>query len=227
MKRVLVLGMLAATNVGCASPVLEPREPTLVVSPEPTPAVAAASALAPVSAPPATVAPPAATEAPCIPDERKDTTGLPDRVAFTDAKTQRTGYKTRAGTIVIPARYADAGAFGAGGVAAVRLTNGGPNPWRFIGATGKELAVPFLFDNGPDYWQEGFARVVDARGKVGFIDANGKLVVSPVYDFAYPFCHGITKTARGGVGGYLDRAGQPTKGPANDARPLVPPSHSD
>lgn len=115
------------------------------------------------------------------------------------------------------------------GVHAIEIQGGsGPaHPYRWADASGKILAVPFLFDNGPDYWQEGFSRIVDTSGKMGFIDEHGTIVVPPSYDFVYPFCHGIAKTARGGVGGYIDRTGAPTAGPAEDPRPLIPERHVD
>jgi WG containing repeat len=105
----------------------------------------------------------------------------------------------------------------------VRLTDGSSNPWRFIDHDKRPLATPFLYDNGPDYFQEGFARIVDASGKFGFIAASGSIVVPPRYDFVYPYCHGIAKTALDGKAGYLDTNGQPTKGPPDDDRPLILP----
>jgi hypothetical protein len=113
------------------------------------------------------------------------------------------------------------------GLESIRLSDGSSNPWRFVGRDNQVLATPFLFDNGADYFQEGFARIVDPSGKVGFISAAGVIVIRPTYDFAYPFCHGVTKTALAGKGGYLDTTGTPTTRPAGDDRPLIPPSHVD
>jgi hypothetical protein len=38
---------------------------------------------------------------------------------------------------------------------------------------------------------------------------------------------GVTKTAKDGQAGYLDTTGKPTRGPANDKRPLIPPRSTD
>ncbi|MCX5744302.1 MAG: WG repeat-containing protein [Proteobacteria bacterium] len=148
--------------------------------------------------------------------------GSHDRYPFQDPATQRWGYKTGGGVVVIPPRYKDASGFTAGGVASVRVDGG----WRFIDPSGASLATPFPFDNGADYFQEGFARIVDPAGKVGFLSQAGQIVVSPRYDFAYAYCHGVAKTALGGHAGYLDTRGTSTAGPADDDRPLIPP-HSD
>lgn len=113
------------------------------------------------------------------------------------------------------------------GVHAIEVPGGTPHPFRWADANNRVLATPFLFDNGPDYWQEGFARIIDGAGKMGFIDEHGTIVVPPTYDWVYPFCHGIAKTARGGVGGYIDRTGAPTTGPTEDPRPLIPEKHVD
>lgn len=110
---------------------------------------------------------------------------------------------------------------------AIDLHDGSRNPWRFVGPDRRVLATPYLFDNGPDYFQEGFARIVSPDGKIGFISATGAIVVPPGYDFAYPFCHGLAKTARAGKAGYLDTRGTAAIGPAGDERPLIPPAHVD
>ncbi len=110
---------------------------------------------------------------------------------------------------------------------AIQLGDGSRNPWRFVGRDKTPLATPYLYDNGADYFQEGFARIVDASGKVGFISAAGVIVIPPHYDFAYPFCHGLAKTALAGTAGYLDAKGQSAPGPASDDRPLIPPSSDD
>ena len=161
----------------------------------------------------------------CAPDPRDVPDGLHDRVSFRDERAERSGYKTRAGKIALPARYKDAMPFGPGGVAAVRLDDPrSTTPWRFIDPSGKVLATPYPFDNGPDYWQEGRARIVDGRGKIGFIAATGEIVVPPTYDFAYPFCHGSARTALDGKAGYIEATGKPAPPPAADDRPLIPPS---
>ena len=50
----------------------------------------------------------------------------------------------------------------------------------------------FMFDNGPDYVEEGLFRIVK-DGKMGFANEDGKIVIEPKYDFAYPFENGKSK----------------------------------
>lgn len=49
--------------------------------------------------------------------------------------------------------------------------------------------------------------LVHEGAKVGFIDGEGKIVVSPTYDFAYPFSHGIAAVKRDGLWGYVREDG--------------------
>jgi hypothetical protein len=79
---------------------------------------------------------------------------------------------------------------------------------------------PYSFDNGPDYFEEGFARFV-VNGKFGFFNQGGKVVIKPSYDFATPFqegravvCDGCTLNGEGehtmyegGKWGFIDQAG--------------------
>ncbi|MDW7692635.1 WG repeat-containing protein [Flammeovirgaceae bacterium SG7u.111] len=46
-----------------------------------------------------------------------------------------------------------------------------------------------MFDNGPDYFSEGFTRVL-RNGKMGFANKYGKVVIPCIYDFAKPFENG-------------------------------------
>jgi hypothetical protein len=55
----------------------------------------------------------------------------------------------------------------------------------------------FCFDNGPDYFIEGYARYIDKYGKFGFIDQKLKIVISPQYDFVFPFDKGRAKFCNG------------------------------
>jgi hypothetical protein len=82
----------------------------------------------------------------------------------------------------------------------------------------------FCFDNASDYFSEGFARYIDARGKFGFVDSNLKIVVQPRYDFVFPFekgqasfCNGCKESRgagdehavmSGGTWGKIDKSGK-------------------
>ncbi len=97
-------------------------------------------------------------------------------------------------------------------------------------SVGKELywvegsgrAVPALpFDNGADDFVEGRARTI-RDGKVGFVDRGLRPVISPRWDYAFPFeggvavvCEGCRTSEKGehrriegGKWGYIDRTGR-------------------
>ena len=54
----------------------------------------------------------------------------------------------------------------------------------------------FVFDNGPDYLSNGLFRIVK-DGKIGYADRNGKVVIEPQFDGAYPFKNGIAEVGKG------------------------------
>lgn len=148
----------------------------------------------------------------------------------------RYGYRTAAGEVVIPAKYAMAMPF-VDKVAAVV----GDDGWVFIDRTGKELAKAFVFDNGADEFVDGRARIVEGE-KHGFLASTGEIVVPPTWSFAAPFsggyaavCEGCKREEMGehfmmtgGTWGYVDVAGKvviPPRfeeaGPFTDGRATV------
>jgi|WetSurMetagenome_2_1015567.scaffolds.fasta_scaffold563124_1 hypothetical protein len=52
----------------------------------------------------------------------------------------------------------------------------------------------FPFDNGPDKISEGLYRII-ANNKIGFADQNGKIIIPPQFDCAYPFENGRAKVS--------------------------------
>ncbi len=113
-------------------------------------------------------------------------TPLPGAPAvFQDAKSGLSGFK-RAGQVVVAPRFRFAYELNAHGVTAA-VDASGPI---FIDSAGGVLARAFTFDNGPDYFSEGLARIVDKSGKVGFIDERGHIAVHPQFDYAAAMCHG-------------------------------------
>lgn len=102
------------------------------------------------------------------------------------------GYKNAEGVIVIPAQYAIANDFNDCGLAAVVDAGG----WRYINVQNKTVFVPFIFDNGPDFFSEGLSRYV-GDGKIGFVDECGKTVIAPQFDFAEAFVHGQARICMG------------------------------
>lgn len=142
---------------------------------------------------------------PCEPTIEDHAAGNFDRYSFEDAKTGLIGFKTSSGAIVIPARFRFAYEFGTGGIAAAV---DGTTPFVFIDSTGKTIAKAYAYDNGPDYFEEGLARIVDPRGKVGYIDTTGKIAIAPQFDDAASFCHGKAEVAAGGKTYVIDREGK-------------------
>lgn len=66
-----------------------------------------------------------------------------------------------------------------------------------VNRKGAIVLEPFIFDNGPDYLSEGLFRFV-SKGKTGFADEKGKIVIKARYDFATPFSGGIARYSLGG-----------------------------
>jgi hypothetical protein len=49
----------------------------------------------------------------------------------------------------------------------------------------------FCYDNGADYFVEDLARLIDSRGRFGFMNKKLKVVIVPKYTFAFPFENGF------------------------------------
>ena len=113
-------------------------------------------------------------------------------------------------SIAIPPTLRHAYEFKPAGIAAVVAADG---HFAFIDATGTELARAYAFDNGPDYFQEGHARIVDGAGKIGFITDQGRIAVTPQFDRADSFCRGNAKVERGGRTYVVDKRGVETAQP--------------
>jgi hypothetical protein len=131
--------------------------------------------------------------------------GNHDRYKYEDPATGLTGFKNSAGVVVIKPTYRFAYEFGPGGVAAAV---DGTTPFVFIAPSGAVLARAYAFDNGPDYFQEGMARIVDAAGKIGFIDDHGTIAIPPRFDQAEGFCHGRADVVEAGTPFVIDRSGK-------------------
>jgi hypothetical protein len=63
-----------------------------------------------------------------------------------------------------------------------------------IDRNGNELFEVYWFDNGPDYVEEGLFRI-RKNGKIGFSDLDGKIVIEPQFDCAFPFENGRAKVS--------------------------------
>jgi len=58
----------------------------------------------------------------------------------------------------------------------------------------KILYEIFSFDNGPNNISDGLYRII-ANKKIGFADQNGKIIIPPQFDCAYPFENGRAKVS--------------------------------
>jgi WG containing repeat len=130
------------------------------------------------------VSPAAVADVDCEPEMFPSEPPAEGPVGF-EAADGRFGFKDGQGRVVIPAQFQFAYAFFEQGLGAAVLAN----QFVFINRNGQLLAQAFPYDNGPDYFVEGRARIV-RDGKVGFIDKSGAIVVEPRFDFAGAFCQG-------------------------------------
>ncbi len=141
------------------------------------------------------------------------------------------GYVTASGEVVIPPHYVLATEFTTKGIAAIVDEDG----WAWIDDQGTVLLRPFIFDNGPDDFSEGLSRFVE-KGKIGFFDTSGKVVIPARFTFANPFqdgcaafCEGCIKVMygehyayEGGAWGCIDRTGTVVVPPGKDTDPSAP-----
>lgn len=58
----------------------------------------------------------------------------------------------------------------------------------------KELFEVFWYDNGPDYLVEGLFRI-KKNEKIGYANKEGKIIIKPQFDCAFPFKNGKAKVS--------------------------------
>ena len=58
----------------------------------------------------------------------------------------------------------------------------------------KILFEAYMFDNGPDYLEDGLFRIIQ-NGKIGYADKNGVIVIEPKFECADQFENGIARVA--------------------------------
>ena len=83
-------------------------------------------------------------------------------------------------------------AFNKSGVAHILTKDG----WVAINRKKKVLYKPFIYDNGPDYVQEGLLRFVE-NSKMGFVNEAGKKEIKAQFDFVFPFEKGRARFCNG------------------------------
>ncbi|NDA64129.1 MAG: WG repeat-containing protein [Chitinophagia bacterium] len=116
-------------------------------------------------------------------------------ISFSDTTTgeELMGYKDKFGKIIIDAKYTHVYTDTLYSMAIV-LKN-----WEWVGIDKSENVIlkSFIFDNGPDYLQEGLFRFIE-NNKIGFADIDGQKIIKAKYDFATPFDNGLSEYTLGG-----------------------------
>jgi hypothetical protein len=57
-------------------------------------------------------------------------------------------------------------------------------------------------------FSEGLAMFVSTDGKFGFVDKTGKVVINPLFEFAYPFFEGLAAVKKKDKWGFIDKTGK-------------------
>lgn len=154
----------------------------------------------------------------CEPNSSGHSPGNHDRYSFEDPKTGKYGFKDKAGKVVLPPVYLSVYEFSPHGMAGV-VVDGKDGPFQFIDPSGKLLARAYAFDNGPDYFQEGYARIIDDAKRVGYIDERGRIAIAPKFVSAAAFCRGKAEVEIDGGTYFIDKQGNKTTPPAPDQDP--------
>ena len=82
--------------------------------------------------------------------------------------------------------------FSVHGLASAWIDN---SKWVYIKRDGTVIPT-IMYDNGPDYFQEGMARYRE-KDKLGFIDEKGEVVIPAQFEWAFPFKDGIAEVCEG------------------------------
>ena len=69
--------------------------------------------------------------------------------------------------------------------------------WLFLDKNLNEPYQLYIFDNGPDYPEDGLYRI-KKNNKIGYADeVTGRIVIEPIYDCAFPFENGKAEVGFG------------------------------
>src|SRR5205814_7957191 len=68
------------------------------------------------------------------------------------------------------------------------------------------FVLPPVYDSAEDF-SEGLA-AARIKGRTGYIDESGSIIVKPAYDQGYPFSEGLAMVRNGDYWGYIDKTGQ-------------------
>jgi hypothetical protein len=144
-----------------------------------------------------------------------------DAYSFSDGlaavlKSEKWGYIDREGTYVISPRFNQAQAFREG-LAAVSLDG---ELWGYVDRKGNTVIEP-AFEKAPWNWFSGGRALIKRKGRLGFIDTQGKVVIQPKYVEAAPFREGLAHVREAGENPYdgwrfIDTKGNTVLEPAAD-----------
>lgn len=113
-------------------------------------------------------------------------------IAFNDANHEHVGFKNAAGDTIIPfGKYLYSYTDTLKSMAIVLHQELG---WIGIDKDENILFHCFIYDNGPDYVEEGLFRIVK-DDKIGFANEDGVIVIEPIYQCAFPFEGGKAQVA--------------------------------
>ena len=119
------------------------------------------------------------------------------------------GFVNRQGKVVVPFKYAVARDFSEGLAAVCKIVGKSDQLLcGYINASGKEV-IPLKFEDLPDDFVQGIAPAKQ-KGKWGFIDTKGKVVLPFQYDKADSFSEGLAAvvTADTDKYGYINTKGE-------------------
>lgn len=116
-------------------------------------------------------------------------------VAYTDSSSgqELIGYKTAGGALVIKAKYTSAPS------KFITMATVSNTQFEFVCIDQNDsiILIPYIYDNGPDYIEEGLFRFVE-NDKIGFANKDGQKIIPAKYDFATPFNEGLSAYTLGG-----------------------------
>lgn len=70
--------------------------------------------------------------------------------------------------------------------------------WLLAGCASNRCYTVYQIDNGEDYLQDGMRRIADGRGRIGYVDEKGIIIIKPQFAFGFPFKNGRAKVTNKG-----------------------------
>jgi hypothetical protein len=130
------------------------------------------------------------------------------------------GFKTTSGQIKIKPKYRHV--LGTDNLFDMAFVMTLDSKWIAINKHDSVILVPYFFDNGPDYLEDGLFRFVE-NNRIGFANSKGQKIIPAQFDFASPFSEGLAafniggkmekwdqehSTWNGGLWGFVNKRGQ-------------------